>query len=347
MSPPTEPGPADRPGLSVAFLLTDAFTLTAFSTFIDTLRLAADDGDGSRQVRCTWTVLGDRSRPAKASCGVEIPAWDRCERPERFDYVVVVGGLLRQDRPLADDGLAFLNAAAAAGVRLIGVCTGSFVLARAGLLQGRRSCVSWYHYQDYLAEFPDQSPIADQLFVVDGDRITCAGGAGVADLAAFLIARHLGRAHAQKALHILQIDQARPAERSQPQPPLAEAVADPRVRRALLLMEQNLAEPLRVETLALRLSISPRQLERLFQSALGMHPNACYRLLRLRHSDWLLRTTDRTITSVAQECGFADGAHFARQYRQAFGRSPSSGRLGDPRASGRAGPSLSDRRRFD
>ncbi|WGF88974.1 GlxA family transcriptional regulator [Marinivivus vitaminiproducens] len=346
MSPPTD-APAGRSSLSVGFLLTDAFTLTAFSTFIDTLRLAADDGDGSRQLRCAWTVLGDRARPAKASCGVEIAAWDRCERPERFDYIVVVGGLLRSGRPLAEEAVAFLKNAARAGVRLVGVCTGSFVLARAGLLQGRRSCVSWYHYQDYLAEFPDQSPIADQLFVVDGDRITCAGGAGVADLAAFLIERHLGRAYAQKALHILQIDQARPPERCQPQPPLVEAVNDPRVRRALLLMEQNLAEPLRVEALALRLGVSARQLERLFHAELGMYPNACYRLLRLRHSDWLLRNTDRTVTSVALECGFADGAHFSRQYRQAFGRSPSSGRPRDLRLGPPPGPSLSDRRRFD
>ena len=130
--------------------------------------------------------------------------------PRAFDYIVVVGGLLHRGPQIDAETLGFLHKAAAAGVPLIGVCTGSFVLSRAGLMRDRRCCVSWYHYRDFLHEFPDIVSVADQLYVVDRDRITCSGGAGVVDLAAFLIERHIGRASAQKAMHILLVDKARP-----------------------------------------------------------------------------------------------------------------------------------------
>src|SRR3954453_15370364 len=218
---------SERAGLSVGFILTNNFTLTALSTFMDALQLAADDGDGSRQIRWRWTILGSSSEPVKSSCGIPVARWEPFQDPRQFDYIVVVGGLLHAGPQLDAQAVDYLRSAAAQGVGLVGVCTGSFVLSRVGLMRNRRCCVSWYHYRDYLEEFPDHQPVADQLYVVDRDRITCAGGAGVADLAAFLIERHLGRAAAQKTLHILQIDKARPPGQAQPQPPVAPDIAAP------------------------------------------------------------------------------------------------------------------------
>ena len=105
-------------------------------------------------------------------------------------------------------------------------------------MKGRRSCVSWYHYQDFLEAFPNQEVIADRLFLADGPRITCAGGAGAAPLATYLIEQHLGRAVAQKASQVLLFDRTRSGSEAQPHPPLSESVAEPRVRRALLLMRR-------------------------------------------------------------------------------------------------------------
>jgi transcriptional regulator GlxA family with amidase domain len=318
-----ERGKEERAALSVGFLLTNNFTLTAFSTFVDALRLAADDGDGSRQIRCRWTILGSRPEPVRASCGIEIARWEPLTDPRRFDYIVVVGGLLHGGPQIDADSVAWLQAAAANGVTLIGVCTGSFVLSRAGLMDGRRCCVSWYHYRDFVEEFPEVEPVADQLYAVDRNRITCAGGAGVADLAAFLIERHLGRACAQKTLHILLIDKARPANQSQPQPPSVNEVSNDRIRRALLLMEQHLSDPLSIEDIARRLNISTRQFERLFRLSMAMSPTGFYRTLRIRYGLWLLRNTERSITTIALETGFADCAHFSRQFREVYGVSPS------------------------
>lgn len=321
-------GAAERgaPALSVGFILARSFTLTALSSFIDTLRLAADDGDDSRQIRCRWRILGPSGGAVRASCGLAIHADAPLAEPRAYDYVVVVGGLLQRGPQIDAEQRAFLQRADAARIPLIGVCTGGFVLCRAGLMKDRRCCVSWYHHQDFLDEFPELTPVSDQLFVIDRDRITCSGGAGVVDLAAWLVERHLGRAAAQKAARILQVDQARPAGAAQPHPPLSVAVMDPRVRRGILLMEQNLSKPLAMEALAEKLALSTRQFERLFNKSVGKSPSRFYRDLRLRYGRHLLEETTRSVTLIAQDAGFSDCAHFSREFRATFGCSPSAAR---------------------
>lgn len=312
--------------LSVGFILLPEFTLLPFAAFVDCLRLAADEGDSSRQIRVRWRVLGNPAQPVRASCGVEIPPWEALGDPARFDYLVIVGGLLHHGPPADDETIAYLRRADAKGVALVGLCTGPFALIQAGLMNARRCCVSWYHYRDLVQRFPQVTPVADQLFVVDGNRITCAGGMAAADLAAWLVERHCGRAWAQKSLHIMLIDQARRGTASQPQPPLSEQVRDNRVRRAVLLIEQHLTDPLDTAQLAARLNLSRRQLERGFRDELGMSPQQFSRQLRLRYGLWLVTHTERSITDISWECGFADTAHFSRQFKMLFDRSPSQAR---------------------
>ena len=168
---------ASSPSLHVGFVLLPQFTLLPFSAFIDALRLAADEADHSRQLRCRWTVMGADLNMIQSSCGVRVAPWETFVEPAAFDYIVVVGGLLRPGITIDHTLLRYLRQAARAHVPLIGLCTGSFALIKAGLMKGRRCCVSWFHYQDLIEEFSDIIPVADQLFVDDGDRITCAGGA--------------------------------------------------------------------------------------------------------------------------------------------------------------------------
>ncbi|MFA5121748.1 GlxA family transcriptional regulator [Zavarzinia sp.] len=316
----------NRPPLSVGFVLADNFTLSAFSLFVDHLRLAADEGDLSRPIRCRWSIMASRAEPVRASCGVAVTRTAPLTDPRRFDYIVVVGGILHAGPQVDGETVAYLRQAADAGVTLVGVCTGSFVLARAGLMTGRRCCVSWYHCQDFLAEFPHHHPIADRLYVVDGDRITCSGGSGVADLASFLIERHIGRAVAQKARLIMLTDKVRAGSDAQPHPAIGETPVDDRVRRALLLMEQNLADPLPIGEIAERLKLSSRQFERLFLAALGQRPAAYYRGIRLRYARFLLDTTSRSVTDIALEAGFSDCAHFSRQFKAEMGFTPTDAR---------------------
>ncbi|WP_372424033.1 GlxA family transcriptional regulator [Salinarimonas chemoclinalis] len=327
--------PAARPPLAlrVGFVLAQNFTLSALSLFVDPLRLAADEGDRSRPIRCSWAIMASSAEPVRASCGLSVGRTAPLGDPRGFDYVVVVGGLLHGGEQVDATTERWLRSAAAAGVPLIGVCTGSFVLARAGLMRNRRACVSWYHHADYEAAFADTTPISDQLFLVDRDRITCSGGAGVADLAAWLIEKHLGRAVAQKALHVLLLQHARAASDAQPHAFAPDRIGDERVKRALRLMEQNIAEPLTIAAIADALALSTRQLERLFQARLRLRPAVVYRQLRLRHARWLIENTAKPVTIVAVETGFCDAAHFSRQFKGYFNLSPSLVRAARPQES--------------
>ncbi|MDN3519868.1 GlxA family transcriptional regulator [Aquisalimonas lutea] len=319
--------PADGAALSVAFILLPGFTLLPFAAFVDCLRLAADEGDSSRQLRCRWTILGDTRRPVESSCGVTITPWEPLQDPGKYDYVVVVGGRLANQPVATPEVIDYLRLADRRGTAIVGLCTAAFTLIQAGLMDGHRCCVSWYHYYDLLERYPDITPVADQLFVVDRKRITCAGGSAAADVAAWLVEKHCGQDWAQKSLHIMLIDQPRRATASQPQPPLHESIRDNRVRRAVLLIEQHLSNPMTVQEMAEHLNVSRRQLERAFVHELGLGPSEFCRRLRLRYGWWLLSHTSRSITVIASECGFTDSPHFSRQFRQMFGQSPSAVRM--------------------
>lgn len=308
----------------MAFVLQPYFTLLPFAAIMDAFRLAADDGDRSRPINCRWTIVAADLDPVTASCGVEVRPWELFGDPGRFDYIIVVGGLLHRDHKSDDAAISFLRDADRKGVTLVGVCTGTFTLVRANLMGGRRCCVSWFHYHDLVHEFPDVTPVADQLFVVDGKRITCAGGAGAVDLAAWIIERHLGRAYAQKSLHIMVVDHGRAPETPQPQPPAMPISNNDRVRRAMLFIEQNLSRPLRVDDIARHVTISKRQLERLFRHETGMGVQAFSRMLRLKYGLWLLAQSRLTIDEIAGDCGFSDASHFSRLVRRTFGLSPSA-----------------------
>ena len=308
--------------LAVGFVLMPSFTLLPFSAFIDALRLAADEGDQSRQINCQWTVMGPTLEPISSSSGVTVKPWETYRNPADFDYIVVVGGLLDSTLEGSEHVVDYLQQADRAHVPIIGLCTGSFVMIRAGLMDQRRCCVSWFHYKDLTERYANVTPIADQLFVDDGDRITCAGGAVAADLAAYIIERHLGQSWARKSLRILVMDNPRPANAPQPQPNADYQVDNRWVARALLLMEQNLSRPLSSDEIASRLSISKRQLERLFINDTGDSLQKFYRKIRLRYGLWLLQNTDRLITDIGQDCGFSDTAHFSRVFRQAFEKKP-------------------------
>ena len=310
--------------LRVGFVLANDFTLTAFSSFVDALRLASDEGDRSRQILCRWSVMSSTRRPVRASCGVELMPTSGLLDPVGFDYLVVVGGLLASGPQIDAETLDYVRKAAAAGVTLVGVCTGSFVLAHAGVMRGRRACVSWFHRRDFLETFADVTPICDQIYLMDGDRITCSGGAGVADLAAALIEQRLGSEAARKSLRVLLIDQPRQEGAPQPMPALARDVEDEFVRRAILLMEQHLSGPKPIGEIAARIGLGARQLERRFVEALGEGPAAVHRNMRLEFGRWLIAEGGRSVSEAATLAGFADSAHFSRAFRKRWGLAPTS-----------------------
>lgn len=308
--------------LSVAFILARQFTLCAFANFVDVLRLAADEGDRSRPILCKWTVLSDSMDPVLSSCGITVQPKERLGDPARFDYIVVIGGLMEETTSLGGPYTRFLHDAAAKGVPLVGVCTGAFLLHQAGLMKGYRCCVSWFHHADFLEQFEGLNPVTDQIFVVDRDRLTCSGGASSAHLAACLVDRHVGRAQANKSLHIMIIDEALRAEKPQPGITMDFKTRDPIVLRALLLMQQNIDTPYSVAEVARRIGHSKRQLERHFQKALNTSPQAAFLSMRLSLAHHLITTGTKSISQIALDCGFCDSSHLSRMFRRRFDCTP-------------------------
>jgi len=316
------------PRLRVGVILQDRFTLNAAAGFVDCLRLAADKGGRSRQIDCAWHIMAER--PVMASCGMQVVADTELQPPGGFDYIAVCGGNAYLDSREGRGLHAYLQSAALASVGLIGICTGTFTLARAGLMTGYRACVHWNVHDAFHAEFPGIPALPDRLFLDAGARITCAGSSGATDLALHLVRRHCGADKAAQAIRHMMLQEARPANHPQAHfhGDMAK-VRDGRVRRAVHFMEQSLNERLSAAQIAAQVNLSPRQLERVFQASLGAGPLAYFRGMRLRYARWLLQHSEAGVAEIAAEVGFADSAHFARAFRARYGVTPQAARVGN------------------
>jgi transcriptional regulator GlxA family with amidase domain len=323
--PAQSPDTASKQRIRFGIVLLPNFTLTAFSGFVDLLRLSADEGDFSKPVRCSWSVIGETLAAVRASCGIQITPWETFDKAEPFDYVVVVGGLLHSGAGANDATLQFIRRAATTNATLVGICTGVFSLMRAGVLDGYRICVSWFHYWDFVERFPgvnEEKLVADRLFIMDHRRITCSGGRASIDVAAAILLRHFEAATVQKALRILLVDDMQKGNAPQPHPPGLAPATHPKVKRAILLMEQHVGRSLTLDELAHKLDLSTRQLERLFKAETGKAPQAYAKQVRLRTAAWLLTSSDKTVADIASSCGFSDASHLGREFKKQFGLAP-------------------------
>lgn len=310
--------------LRVGLLLLPEFTLLALTGIIEALRIAGDDADRSRNLYCRWDIMAPGSAYLKSSCGLSVSPTSKLQPPENFDYIVVVGGRLEAHDRIDPAITEYVERAAARHVPLVGACTGSFMLARAGLMAGRRACVHQFHLAEFQAEFPDVEVESNRLFVIDGDRITCPGGASAFDLAIELIQRHCGRDRALKTAYLLLFDEIRSSNHPQSRTviDMSAPVRDPIVRRAVLIMQQSIGVSLPIQTIADRLGTNVKRLSRAFQTHLGTSPGNTYRHIRLERALWLVENSARSMSEIAYECGFADASHFSRSFREAFGKSP-------------------------
>lgn len=308
------------PKLRIGFILARSFTLSAFALFVDTLRLASDTLDKSGRVLADWDVLASTRQTVRSSCGVEVA-------PTRFHYIVVVGGLLGEEEPIDHETVAYLKQASASHVALIGVCTGTFVLAEAGLMKQHHSCVSWLHFRAFRDHFPDHRVRADRLFNLDRQRGSCAGGSSAADMAAMIVRQLISKDAERNALEVLLLDKARTLSDIQPRRPLALDCEDSRLQAALILMEGHLDEALSILKLAAAVGLSRRQLERLFMTELKMSPARAYKQVRVEHAKALLLQSKSPLIEIALEVGFTSASHFAREFKSIVGQTPKQFRL--------------------
>ena len=313
-----------QPDLRIGFVLVPGFTILPLAGFIDTLRHAADESDHSQQVYCKWKILGPSLEPIPSSCGITIPPWEVYGDPGEFDYIVVVGGQTDLIRAVSKQTYGFLNKAEELRIPLVGLCVGVFVLAEAGLLTYQKCAVHPRHLNEFIERYPNIIPIIDELFVIDLNRITCAGGTAAIDLAVSILMNHLGETQARKGLSHMMVDQHRENLHT-PRHPYDELdhCQDLRIKDAVALMKKNLTFPFGVKDLASKLGCSQRQLERAFQKHAQISPAKFWRQLRIKRARWYLLNTNMNITRIAFDCGFSDCAHFTNLFTQIYGESPS------------------------
>ncbi|WP_019170225.1 GlxA family transcriptional regulator [Pseudaminobacter salicylatoxidans] len=313
-----------EPDIRVAFILCPMFTLLPFAAFIDSLRHAADEADFSRQIYCSWKIVADDCHtPLTASCGAEIMPQETFGAFGTLNYVVVVGGLLPHCLGLSKRARQYIRAAHDKGISIVGLCTGSFILADIGLLDNRRCAIHTEHISEFRTLYPSAVPVSGEMYVNDREVLTSPGGTSALDLAFHLIDTHCGKARAVKGLSSLLIDNHRSARRFhyRPHGHLA-ACGNRKVETAVEMMERHITTPYPVSELARKVGCSERELCRLFKKHGNTNPSETWRKIRMAHGHWLLLNSDRSITQISHECGFADSAHFNRWFKVIYKESP-------------------------
>lgn len=301
------------------FLLVPGFTLIGFSSAVEPLRMA-NLATGSGPFR--WTTLSLDGGPVMASNGICVHTDASLAHAPELGAVFVCGS--NPIPPRIDPAcLHWLRSRAHHGTPLGGICTGSYWLAKAGLLNGYRCTLHWEDTDRLLTDFPDII-VSKRIYEIDRDRYTCSGGIAPVDLMVALISQQTaGHEIAAKVSELMVCERIR-STRDPQRIPLRQQLGtgQPKLVEIVMLMENNLEEPLSKEELAQCIQVSVRQLERLFQEHLKCTPNAYYLELRLQKARQLLLGTAQSIIDVAAACGFVSVTHFTHRYRDYFGTTP-------------------------
>lgn len=300
------------------FLTLPNYTMIALVNALEACRMA---NYVARTEDYSWRIVTLDGLPATASNGMTLAPTIKLGEPTAFDVVFVCGGVSVRnavDRRLGDA----LRRFARRGVGLGALCTGTFALAEAGLLDGHRCAIHWENLAGIREEFPEIA-FTEDLFVIDGERLTSSGGIAPLEMMLTLIEARHGRALAGKVSDQFMLEHPRHAGDRQPASGGGRSgLHHPALARATRLMEQAIERPVPRATIAGTVGLSERQLERLFQRHLGTSPAGYYLGLRLARARELLMQTGMSVTDVGIACGFQTASHFSTAYRRQFGRAP-------------------------
>lgn len=300
------------------FVLMRNFTMLSFASALDSLRIA--NLTAGKQLY-QWHIVGEGGDEASCSNGCTFKLEDDLNTLERDDTVVLCGGIDIQDAS-TKKLLGWLRREARRGVVIAGLCTAGYTMARAGLLDGKRATIHWENHDSFTEEF-EEVELTKSVFVIDGKRITTAGGTASIDLMLNLIADDHGEELANAVADIMIYSSIRTDQDTQRLSiPTRIGVRHPKLSRVIQMMEQNIEEPISPSILARDVGMSTRQLERLFRRYLSRSPKRYYMELRLQKARNLLMQTDMTVINVALACGFASPSHFSKCYRSHYDTTP-------------------------
>ncbi len=319
---PSETGAVDHLPVTApkrfVFVLLDNFTLLSFAAALDCLRIA---NRMAGTTLYTWVTTGDTEDMVSCSAGTRFQIDMPLSELNRDDTILLCGGTEIQ-KTVTRKLLNWLRREARRGLPVGGLCTASYVMARAGLLDGRKATIHWENHDSFAEEF-DQVELTKSVFVVDGNRLSTAGGTSSIDLMLQLIANDHGEQLANAVADQMIYASIRTDQDTQRlSVPTRIGVRHPKLSRVIQMMEANIEEPISPAVLARQVGMSTRQLERLFRRYLNRSPKRYYMELRLQKARNLLMQTDMTVINVALACGFASPSHFSKCYRSHYNTTP-------------------------
>ncbi len=304
--------------LRYGFLLLPNFSLIAFSSAIEPLRMA-NWVTGEEHYE---TVLISHDGEAVASSfGVQTLVDYSLDEIPQLDAIFVCGA-----SPIARTGneaiIAWLRKQRTTGIALGGIGTGSYLLACAGLLNNHKATIHWWDMDSLREDFP-HTQVTNNLFEIDGKRYTCSGGTAAMDMMLFLISQRHGMDLAASISEQFVCERMRTSDDQQRIPLKARiGVSQPKLIEAVQLIEANIEEPLSADDLARHVGVSRRHLERLFKKHLQTVPSKYYLELRLEKARQMLRRSDKPILQVGLACGFSSASYFSTAYRNHYGLTP-------------------------
>lgn len=306
--------------MKIGFILTPGYALMSLASAVEPLR-AANHLAARTLYLCTFYSVAGGFMASTSGGGFDTVSLSRAhESGLDIAFVVAGGNPMLYDDPVLVRGLRTLGQR---GVRLGGISGGAAILAKAGLMAGRRFTVHWAHI-DALIEYAPDLLIERALYVIDRDRYTCAGGVAAMDMMGALIAREHGVAFAREVSDWF----IHPRLRTADEPQQARAgqrfnLHHPTLEAAVELMVSHLADPLSPDQLATLAGMSVRQLHRLFAGQFGVSMMVFYRDLRLAKADELLQQSALSLLEIAMLTGFSSAAHFTRCFKEKYGLPPS------------------------
>ena len=308
--------PIDAAVPSFNLILQPEFPLNALVLASEALRIA-NQNSGRELFR--WRFVSEDGKPVRASNGLWMSADDSLQTMAPADFYLVFEGNLPMQRN-SSKLLNQLRAAARFGAAIGAVDTGSFALAQAGLLDGRSAVLHWEAVPTFKERFPDLA-VHGQIYQIDGQRITCAGGIATLDMMLDLIGRLKSPTLANEVANAL-VYAPRPAETAQrldDRPKLANRALSDRI---VALMERNLDFPLSLQRIAAHLEVSHKTVLRECRRSFEETPMRLYLRIRLQASRNMLFYEEFGIKDVATACGFSYPSVFSRAFHAQFGMSP-------------------------
>ena len=315
--PPQARPTGDAPKRFIFVLLED-FTLLSFSAAVESLRIA---NRMAGRTLYEWRIIGEGGDVIRSSSETMFQVDADLEEVNRDDIIMICGGINVQ-AATTKRLLGWLRRESRKGVTVAGLCTAAYTLARAGLLDGRKATTHWENQDSFSEEFQEVE-LTKSVFVVDGTRITTAGGTSSIDLMLKMIADAQGEELANAVADQLIYSSIRTDQDTQRlSVPTRIGVRHPKLSQVIQIMESNIEEPISPSILAKDVGMSTRQLERLFRRYLNRSPKRYYMELRLQKARNLLMQTDMSVINVALACGFASPSHFSKCYRAHYHTTP-------------------------